>query len=476
MHYETLLFALLGAVLLLLFMPPAGRGQSPALAIAGHFGLNPGQYLFEKVALLFDKGVEELEALKKEVKDGIQGLKGEMNTLIDEAKKAANGKASAEEVEAIKKASEEKLEKMQDQIDEVLAKSARHEERQELNRKSVAQQIEEGYAKLKADQAKDNGKMKALAKQGKEMDIDLKAVSNMTSAYSLTATANTILRGQALEPGVAKDPTTPLFLTDIIRVSFIDSNTIQWAERVLLEGGAAQTAEGATFSQISAKYDVKSATSKKTAAYAKISTEMLEDTDYVSSETQEEIQTGPNSILVTLENQLLTGDGTGENHKGLYTHATAFAVPGGFDLLVAPTTYDVVGAVLLQIVKANFTPTHILVNPSTMINMQLTKDSTGQYVLPPFISQNGMVIAGVRVVASNRIAEGSFLMGDFNRPTLFLRRQFTMKFFDQNENDAINDLVTVTGSVRGIFRVKTPDTKSFVKGTFAAVKTAITKP
>ena len=161
----------------------------------------------------------------------------------------------------------------------------------------------------------------------------------------------------------------------------------------------------------------------------------MEDVDYILSEIQQEIVSGPNSIRVQAENQILTGDGTGENHKGLFTYATPFAKPTGFNTMAAPTMYDAAMASVLQVTKANFTPDYLLVNPSDMLNMQLTKDSQGNYIMPPFIGQNGMVIGGVRVAANNRVAEGSYLVGDMKRATLFMKRQLTLKFFDQNEDD-----------------------------------------
>ncbi|CCH01985.1 Major capsid protein Gp5 [Fibrella aestuarina BUZ 2] len=477
MHYE--LFALLFASLLFLvgFGRPFDGTSGLSFSLAGHLPQRPGQWLFEKAALLFEKESEVLDQFKKEVEKGVTGLKESVKKQLEEIQNATDKKASKEDIDAIKQGIDDDLKKMQDSIDEVLIQSKRHQEEKPAARKSIPQQIEEGMKRLKSEVAKD-GKLKNLPKRdGAEVDIDLKAVSTMLSSYALAnANAITMLRGIEMEPGVAKDPTTPLFLTDLIEVGFTDSHTIQWAERILLEGGAGQTAEGAMFPQISTKYDTVSATSKKTAAYAKISEEMLEDVEFVQSEIIEEIQTGSNSIGVALENQLLTGDGVGQNHKGLFTQATAFAFPTGFKKQAAPSIYDAIVAVILVLQKANFTPSHILINPSTMANLLTTKDSTGQYVLVPFMTQNGVVINGVRLVVSNRIAEDNFLIGDMKKAKLFIRRQLNLKFFDQNEDDGLKDLYTIAGSTRAIFRVKTPDLKAFVKGTFAAVITAITAP
>jgi hypothetical protein len=69
---------------------------------------------------------------------------------------------------------------------------------------------------------------------------------------------------------------------------------------------------------------------------------------------------------------------------------------------------------------------------------------------------------------------GQFLMGDFTKAKLFVNRDMTIRFWDQVGTDPIDDLMTVTGSMRGIFRIKGPDKKAFVKGTFSTAITAIT--
>lgn len=461
------------------------------LAIKNHFGSgnslsfsyatlhtpsrNWAANVYERTVLWFEK---EAEDLKKEFKEGFEKYKGEIKTLVDGIKEAGDKKASAEEVEKLKGDLTKKTDELQKHFEELELEGKRQKEQgEQKGGKSLMGLAEQGLLKLKEDGKAKGVDMKGLFKSspaaGKEVEIDLKAVSNMTTGYALTGSNASLLRSFDTEPGVAKDPTTPLFITDLISTGVTDAQTIYWVERVLLEGGAAQVAEAAKFSQISAKYSKFSANAKKTAAFAKITEESVEDVEFILSEINQEIVSGPNSIRVQVENQVLTGDGTGENHKGLFTYATAFALPAGFNLIASPTMYDAASAVVLQVTKANYTPDYMLVNPSDLLNMQLTKDANGNYVIPPFVGPNGMVIAGVRVVANNRIAEGAFLTGDMKRATLFMKRQLTLKFFDQNEDDALYDLRTITGSLRSIFRVKGPDQKAFVKGTFAATIDAI---
>ncbi|GAB4001535.1 hypothetical protein GCM10028807_57920 [Spirosoma daeguense] len=458
-----------------------GFGNSLSLSYASLH--NPARnwfsVLYERAQLWFDKDAEELQ---KEFKEGFEKYKGEIKNIVDGIKDASDKKASKDEVDKLKEDLDGKIKQVQDLADDLQVKSNRLHENQEKQggSKSLLTLVEEGITGLKSKLSENKTGIISLKQlfenspaHGKEISIDLKAVSNISGSYALTGANTNIMRAFETEPGVAKDPTAPLFITDLISTGTTDSATIYWTERVLVEGGASQVAEAAKFSQVSAKYEKKSANAKKTAAYAKITEEMVEDVDYIVSEVQDEIVSGPNSIRVLVENQLLTGDGTGENHKGIFTYATPFAVPTGFETLETPTNYDAAKAGILHVVKNNFMPDYMLVNPSDLVNMELTKDANGNYVMPPFVGQNGMVISGVRIASNNRIAEGQFLVGDMKRAKLFMKRQLTLKFFDQNEDDALYDLRTITGSLRAIFRVKGPDQKAFIKGTFADVKNLI---
>lgn len=468
---------LLSIVAFAIFLMASGNMPGNALAFAGipDVGKSFTGNLYEIAALVFDKEVDEIKDL---IKTGQKTANDLIENFRKEQKEADDKKASKEELAAIKKAQDDIFVKWQEQFDELAEKANKlPEPKEEKANKSLMGLAEDAVIKLKSDLKEKNVSFKDLwngsPTMGKEITLDLKAVSNMTTGYALTGANNNLLRAFELEPGVAKDPTAPLFITDLISVGATDAATIYWTERTLVEGGANQVAEAGKFPQLSVKWEKKNATAKKTAAYMKVTEEGVEDVDFMLSEMQDELIAGPGSIRIQLENQILTGDGVGENHKGLFTYAPIFAVPSGFQTLANPSHYDAVEAAALMVRKNNFLPTHMLVNPSDLVNMKLTKDANGNYIMPLFVSQNGLQISDVLVIQNNRVAEGQFLLGDMKRAKLFMKRALTIKFFDQNEDDGLNDLRTITGSVRAIFRVKGPDTKAFVKGTFATVKAAI---
>ncbi|MBD4917893.1 phage major capsid protein, partial [Xanthomonas citri pv. citri] len=77
-------------------------------------------------------------------------------------------------------------------------------------------------------------------------------------------------------------------------------------------------------------------------------------------------------LEVVEENQLLNGNGTGQNLLGLLPQATAFAAP----ITVAnATAVDRLRLALLQAQLAEFPATGIVLNPADWAGMELLKDT-----------------------------------------------------------------------------------------------------
>lgn len=455
------------ALTLVLFVLFNQNGQAMALSFVSAPNLNKGwaANLYERTKIVFEKSLEDVE---KTLEKGINDMKEQVKSWKKELEDADNKKADSDTIEQLKKDQGEKFQKMQDQLDEIQKVKDRIKDSQ-IEKKSLSQTIEETVTPefIKAAKSAPHGDTK------KGLDIDLKAVSIQTTGYSLTGSNATLLRAFEMEPGVAKDPNAPFFIQDLIDVGSTSSHTVFWNERVAVEGGAGQVAENTKFPQLSATYTKKSANSRKTAVYTKITEEMQEDVDFILSEIESELLTGPAGMRNVLENQIISGDGTGENHNGIMTQATAFAKPADFDTLANPNNFDLIQAMALQVELANYIPTHVVLGAAAFANMNVVKDNNGQYIIPPFVSVTGMQIAGLRVIKTNRFGSGAVLVCNPSLFKLRIKRNLTLRFFEQNEDDALTDRTTITASLRAVSFIKTPDLKGFVKSTFTAGKLLI---
>lgn len=412
----------------------------------------------------------QLSTFSKTVSDSVKGeMKKEVETLASKFKEVEEKYAKGEDVSELSKTLE-------------TIKSDFLEMKQALAQKGV--ESTEGATfqqQLKAALAERLGQVKgdekhrqfiADIKAKKPVYIFVKAAVNMTRALVNPTTGSRIPVWDR-EVGVSKAPDNMPFVTDLVSLGTMTSDTISWVERVSRDGKATTLNEGSAYAKISTQYQEFSTKAQKIGVLAKLTKESLDDIDFLMSEIQNECIDGELGVNYELDQQVLSGDGTAPNLKGILNYAVSFAKPSGLPIISSASNYDVIRTVALQGALAKLRFNYILLNPIEVAKMELTKDANGQYVIPPFISQNGKLIGGMTVIENVGIAAGSFLAGDFSRSGLFVKRGLELSFATENEDDWTKDFISVKASVRAAHRIKGPDANAFVKGTFGTAITSL---
>lgn len=309
--------------------------------------------------------------------------------------------------------------------------------------------------------------LKKSFKEGKP--LELKVAIDMSETASLGA--GVILEFR--EPGVTGIAKRMPWLVNLLPTRNTVSPLISWVEVTSEDGTIVPLAEAAKFTQRSYMWERKTAEVKKIPAYGKVTTEMVEDVDQLVSFIQDELL---RDLRLALDAQLLSGDGLAANLSGLLTNATALSVPAALKLPtgITPNKWDVIKATINQIVLNNYYPDAILMHPTDVTAMELTRDKDGQYILPPFTSAGGLVVSGINVYQNSGITVDNFVVFDSMRTPVYYKRGIELKLWDQNGEDPIHDMMTMTATVRACLRIKTEEKKAIVKGTFAAGITAMT--
>src|SRR5690606_14962681 len=80
-----------------------------------------------------------------------------------------------------------------------------------------------------------------------------------------------------------------------------------------------------------------------------------------------------------------------------------------------PNNYDAIAAAALQVSQTGHNPNIALVPSIDHLNLVLTKGEDGHYVLPLFNTKDGTFIGNVRLVVSDELATGEFIVGDFSK-------------------------------------------------------------
>jgi len=305
-------------------------------------------------------------------------------------------------------------------------------------------------------------------KSGASVQFTLKAAGTMALSTNTTGQIPQAERESGITRIVRRNP----FILELVNVGTIMSNVWEWVEQKNADGGAAMTAEGAAKSQADFDLVVASANVKKVTAYIKVTKEMLDDVELMRSEIDQELT---ELINLKIDDQLLNGTGLTVNLTGITTNATAWAA-GSFALdIPTPTKWDVLRTAINQVRVNLFEPNYIVMHPTDVTAMELSKDTTGQYVMPPFAALDGTIVSGIRVVANTGVTIDKFLVGDFSKSGVRFKEGVTINVGYEND-DFTKNLVTILAEARLVQRVKSNHYGAFVYGDFSEAITALTKP
>lgn len=401
-----------------------------------------------------------------------QELKSLRENTANQIQKAVEGKASAETIEALKAEHKEGFDKMegnvkamQEQLDQIATDQ----------KKGLSQRQEQkSFSDLVDDQLKANAdQLKALKgmKGGGGVAFDVKAVGTQLLANYNSGTGIALT---TWDNEMARTPNVNPYLRQLVRTRPINSLMVAWAEHTGGEGGAGTVLEGAKKPQVDFDFIEASKKVEKIAVFTKASKEALDDIAFLRAEINSELV---DKVELKLDEQILTGDGTTPNLKGINTYASALSVTGlpfatANGGILSPNRADALLVAAAVIANNGFIPNIAVINPLDAAMMQLTKDANGNYILPPFSTSNGLQIAGLRVVANRSVVVGNFTVGDFSKDTLGIREEINIQIGYEND-DFTKNLITILAEMRAVNYIKAQHVPAFTKGSFATVMAAI---
>ena len=356
---------------------------------------------------------------------------------------------------------------MQKQLDDQnisiqVAKKTSHEV--ETFAQSVKKQLDKEIAKIVG--------MKNLINTKEQVSMELKTFLQTNNA---SVTTGSLIPTPQFETTVSKAPDRRVFMLELVSRALADSLYIYWPQRKTRTDNSEFVAEGVkAAAETVLGYETKSQAMQNLSSFLKVSNNSLDDVEWLQSEIQTELVT---LMMLKLDAALLTGTVVANGFDGVLTAATAFSAGGDtMPAGVKPNKFDALVWAATQIETENFTPNYIVLHPADVRDMKLTRDDSGAYLLPPQITQGVPVVDGIRVISNTGMTKGTYLVGDFSKAKFWTRKNMELRFWEQNEDDALAQVKTVTLYMRGTLVIKDADKKAFVTDTFADTITEITNP
>jgi HK97 family phage major capsid protein len=171
------------------------------------------------------------------------------------------------------------------------------------------------------------------------------------------------------------------------------------------------------------------------------------------------------------DDQVLNGDGTGENLLGIMRTPGIQQYPGpglqygqpGSPVKEFDTYIDAVRRAATRVMLAYFSPTGVVVHPFDWETMELTKDANHNYVLAINVAIGAdKRIWQMPVVATPAMAQGASLIGAFGLGAkIYDRQQSNIRVAEQHDDLFIRNAIAILAEQRIGLTVSRPE--SFVK-------------
>jgi len=263
------------------------------------------------------------------------------------------------------------------------------------------------------------------------------------------------------------------FLRDIIRVSGVDNAYVEWMDQASADGAVATVAEGAAKPKIDFDLTPRKMPVEVIAGYVTISKQALADYKQMSALINDELR---QNVELALDANILTGNGTSPNLKGISSYATAYANTGFAALVDNANESDLWNIMAAQVAAANGMATHILMHPTDVAKFRsLRKDTTGATTYPWWLGEN-MSFMGMQIVENTGVTVNTCYVIDANVCRLAMREDFNVTIGLDGNNFTKNQ-VTILGEMRAAHYVKENDKPKLIycSGITAALA-ALEKP
>lgn len=268
--------------------------------------------------------------------------------------------------------------------------------------------------------------------------------NNLAEPYSV----GTI--GGVSDQGFVEDPKAILNIENLFAHAPIADNTFLYMP-LTVTGNAGFIAEGSDKPETTFKVDAKTGQVKTIATWTKVSEQLFADKSQLINILDNNLT---HAVDVTVQNQLISGDGTGENLSGISKtgNYTDYVTSSG----TATNTVDLLRNVAFKMRGANIDNLTILLNWSDWSALLGLKSTANEYLINGILDPVKQTIYGIPVVLSSAMTAGKFAMGNFKMGGIVFDKTAMALEIDRTGDDFTKNLITIRAERRLGFAVVQP--------------------
>lgn len=282
------------------------------------------------------------------------------------------------------------------------------------------------------------------AKAAKELleNVDKSGRSATSVDFSKAVTSDSASAGSLITPQYLPGILTPglrrLTVRDLLSQGRTTSNSIEYMRELQFTNNAAGVAENTLKPESDITFEAETANVRTIAHWMTASKQVLADAPMLESYIGNRLMYG---LKLVEENQLLNGDGTGQNLEGVNTVATAFdtSLPAA-----TATLADQLALAIYQVSLSEYDASGIVLNVKDWFDLCLLKDANGNYILGGPQALASKVLWGLPVVATNAQAQGTFTVGAFDLASqVWDREDANIAITPYNADNFVKNMVTI---------------------------------
>lgn len=279
-----------------------------------------------------------------------------------------------------------------------------------------------------------------------------------------TATGSGRVLGDSLRiPGVVTQPEDDLVVQTAIPRTFTPNRTIDYVRELVFTDLTATVAESTGTGDLQTKpqgnitFELITETMTTIAQWIPASRQVLQFSNRTQLQSYIERRLRQR-VLLELEDQVLLGDGTGNNMTGLITDASAYNRGYANIQSAAPTELDTLRRSITQLQLLNYTTDRFILNPADWENIALLKDTQLRYIFVDPAMMTQPRVWGIPVSPSNRMTEGKFLTGALAQCCeLFIGMDVTVEISREHASFFIQNMVAILAEMYALLAIYRPE-------------------
>ena len=341
--------------------------------------------------------------------------------------------------------------------------------------KSVFENLQEQVNQLK-EMGTQSVTVKTLVEEIKENKDALKNIAK-------GGNAEVVLKADTLRASIATNPHVELVdgigqlqrkkrsLYDLFRKIPVGAGNhngtvayVDWDEATTVKA-AASVAEGVAFAESTAKFKGYTLALQKIGDSLPVSEEFFNDEVMAAAELEMFLDA---NVLDKVASQIVVGDNTGTNLKGLVSSAPAYTAAASG--ITDANIYDLIAKVTEDITSvggAKYAPDFVAMNIADINKLKLKKDTTYNYVF----NFNDPRIGALNIVEDNNVVANTLYLGDSRFARIYEMGGVVVSK-GYNGTDFAEDMLTLKARKRLAFLVREADKTGFRK--VASISAALT--